>query len=1059
MNANTDILDRNVDRAAMLRLHERKLLNEVDEVTGAHLSRVSGIIVGGRHVKEMLDEEAKVFALDGLRTTKKSLLALAKDQISFSFQSLDSVLGSIWRTQRPRIVAEELVLDRPIFNEKTLAQVWGDLSQYDRQRISQVIRQGMATGLTEQQIALEVRRLAKLGRAQSQAITITAMTSVVAQADREVYRANKQALRGWQYVAVLDSKTTHICAARDGKIYDLEDTDMLPPAHYRCRSKTTPVPKAWADFASMENVAEVRRRNLEKLSAADRAYYDGLTPQRESYSDWLFRQPLAIQRKHLGSDARVSLFNKGALPLEGFTDEQGRAINIRELRAMSQSGYTADGDTLKFAAAKQRLDELHIPVATPDDFTPEIRKNLVEYYMLQAGELEGILSTTNYRGIQVHVKKANKRRVLDSPPRDDQVVFNPATGRYEDSRMYQPAPRIHENALRLMEGLKQKDIDFIKAVDADLDGRMSINQRAVVVNNLRTLFTRYREKPEAWGNFKAVSNAQMKFDVMNFSDAMETQLRANTNVVRKLKEANYIDPVLGGTQLQELHDTFRDNIIAKNKWEDRVAPKIASELRTVFDRQIAVSNPVIWARLNDRKLQQFYLRMANRLALADSPDLDGLATQLGRDLYTQANINGDRYRWHELGRKILDAPGAKKFYELETFGVQKRRMRSRMSGNYFGPYVDTQAWNIRITDKRIQKYARLSRSVDLGLRLGVTTEENRLYVREGYKTYFMRTPLGQYDTRIPITSTSSFGDFPVEFVDKDMADALNWAGGAKYRVDHDYHEFARKLLFFEDDKGKAKHYNEINEYRKFIASRGDSYERFKSMEWLKDRAFSNHPFIDHRARIYDRGMISPQSGETFRPFLNTEREYNFSKEAYLNLQDQIGSFVGGLSDTLEGRHNSLTVVGRQAIAERWRPEMVKLGNHMLRGKPGDIRAILDHPMVQEIDGEDIGKFYRFAMEQAKLDNFLGGDYRKLERLSGYKTALALEQDASSSGAQIIALTTRNKQLAELSNVIPTDQKKRLYDEIAARTFDDPRFKKLNEKLGLTEKDLRKAAKA
>ena len=66
---------------------------------------------------------------------------------------------------------------------------------------------------------------------------------------------------------------------------------------------------------------------------------------------------------------------------------------------------------------------------------------------------------------------------------------------------------------------------------------------------------------------------------------------------------------------------------------------------------------------------------------------------------------------------------------------------------------------------------------------------------------------------------------------------------------------------------------------------------------------------------------------------------------------------------------------------------------------------------------------------------------------------------SSSGAQIIALTTRNKKLAELSNVIPTRQKKRLYDEIAALTFDDPRFKKLNKKLGLTEKELRKAAKA
>jgi len=42
--------------------------------------------------------------------------------------------------------------------------------------------------------------------------------------------------------------------------------------------------------------------------------------------------------------------------------------------------------------------------------------------------------------------------------------------------------------------------------------------------------------------------------------------------------------------------------------------------------------------------------------------------------------------------------------------------------------------------------------------------------------------------------------------------------------------------------------------------------------------------------------------------------------------------------------------------------------------------------------------------------------------------------------------------------VPTDQKKRLYDEIAAATYHDPRFIELNKKLGLSEKDLRKAAK-
>jgi hypothetical protein len=179
---------------------------------------------------------------------------------------------------------------------------------------------------------------------------------------------------------------------------------------------------------------------------------------------------------------------------------------------------------------------------------------------------------------------------------------------------------------------------------------------------------------------------------------------------------------------------------------------------------------------------------------------------------------------------------------------------------------------------------------------------------------------------------------------------------------------------------------------------------------------------------------------------------------FLNFQDQVGSFLGGASDALEDKYNSLSVKGRQQIAMLWRKDMVALGKNMLRGKPGDIRAVLESPLMAEIDGEEQGKLMRLALEYAKIDNFLGGDYSdaSLQRLANYKTALALEQDASSSGAQIIALTTRNKQLAELSNVVPTNQKQRLYDEIAASTFNDPRFIELNKRLHLTEKDLRKA---
>jgi hypothetical protein len=296
-----------------------------------------------------------------------------------------------------------------------------------------------------------------------------------------------------------------------------------------------------------------------------------------------------------------------------------------------------------------------------------------------------------------------------------------------------------------------------------------------------------------------------------------------------------------------------------------------------------------------------------------------------------------------------------------------------------------------------------------------------------------------------------------------MAKALNWAANTKYKVDPDFYDFIKKLLYFEDDKGRARYFNELNQYREYIVGRGDAYERFKAMEWLrnKDAAFSNNPFLDHRARIYDRGLISPQSGETFRPFLSTSVYREFTPDDFYNLQDQIGGFIGGLSDKLEGAHNSLSFIGRQKIAERWRNEIIKIGDHMRRGKPNDLRAILESELVAQIDGEEQGKFFRLALEMSKINEHLGGDFSKrgVLGIKGYRTALALEQDASSSGAQIIALTTKNKQLAKLSNVVATNQKQRLYDEIAAATFNDPRFRKLNERFGLTEKDLRKAAKA
>ena len=1074
-NVNTVIYDKTVDRAAMIRLYERRIQGKVTVVIDGHVVRISDLVSkaslsqkGFETLREAVDKELLKTFKEINNTTARSMTDLVSDQVSYMYQNFENAIGNVWRTQKPqRRIAEEIVLKQPLIQNATLAEGWAGVSISEKKRIEAVIRSGMAEGLNPKQIALNVRKGAvfNITRNQSQALVTTAITSVHAQVDHEVYKANEKVLQGWQYVAVLDSRTTPICAHRDGTVYPIDDTSHLPPAHYRCRSTTVPIVKSYDDLSKLEGVAQIRKRNLNGLSKEQIDIYDGMSPLKESYQEWLKRQPKEVQLRHLGDIKQVEAFQSGQLTLDKFTNPEGNSIGIKELRQLTDSGYGVPGDTRRFADAKLKLDTIKLGASSPDDFISDkqLKKNLEDFFLLQDGELDGNLSLINYRGALLHTKKATKTRVLTSPPTEDNLIYNAITGRYEDARMYQPSPATLSNNLRLVaesDKLLDRDKTFITDFVNSLESKMGVNQRAAIADNLRITFGHYRTKPEPWINYKAVTTSQMKFDVMNVSDYIETQIRKDSNLLHKLKVDNYIDPVLGPVQLDEIHESFISNIKAKNKWEDKVAPKIARELKGFINTKIPLK---IRSRIDSKDVNEFYLKFAQRLAVADSPDRDQLAVSLGRDLYNMANLRGSRNEWYKLGVNLLDDADSKGFYQLETFGVQKRRMKSRLSNSYFGPYYDTFAVNLRIVDPRIQEYSRLTRSIDLGLRVN-DIKGQRLFVREGYKTYFTDEGiLGYYDTRIPITSTHSFSDFPVELVDKDMAEALNWAAQSKYKVDPDFHDFITKLMYFEDDKGKAKYYHDLNKYREYIMERGDAYERFKAMEWLRkgDKAFSNTPFLDHRARIYERGLIGPQSGETFRPFLNTATAKNFSPEEFANLQDQVGSFFGGLNDYFEGSYNSLSVTGRQKIAVKHRNELVKIGNQMLRGKPNDIRLVLQNEFLAQVDGEEQGKALRFALELAKIDNYLGGDYsvKNLEKLRLYKISVALEQDASSSGAQIIALTTRNKQLAELSNVIPTTYKKRLYDEIAAQTYNDPRFRELNKKLGLTEKDLRKAAKA
>lgn len=113
----------------------------------------------------------------------------------------------------------------------------------------------------------------------------TAIQSISAQTQAE---ESSSYFSTYQWVSVLDSRTTLICRARNGVIYKYGD-GPLPPAHYNCRSKVVPLP-------------------------------DGVESHQipESYYQWLKRQPGSFQNDVLGI-AGADRLRAGIISAETFT--------------------------------------------------------------------------------------------------------------------------------------------------------------------------------------------------------------------------------------------------------------------------------------------------------------------------------------------------------------------------------------------------------------------------------------------------------------------------------------------------------------------------------------------------------------------------------------------------------------------------------------------------------------------------------------------------------------------------------------------------------------------
>lgn len=261
------------------------------------------------------------------------------------------------------------------FEGRIMADWVDTLATDDIRRMENAIQLGMVAGEPMDTIAKRVvgsgslkgsDGTTELTRRQVQAVTRTAVQHIANNARNEFFKENSDLFSMERFVATLDSRTTPVCRAEDGKQYPV-GKGPIPPLHYGCRSLRVAVFNSKLlgsrpanpttekllveEFASENGLGDISSRD--ELPRGNKGKYDawaqkrirqlvGPIPAESTYQTWLEKQSSAFQDDVLGL-AKGKLFRDGKLPLDKFVDHNGNEMTLKDLAKQHADAFRAAG--------------------------------------------------------------------------------------------------------------------------------------------------------------------------------------------------------------------------------------------------------------------------------------------------------------------------------------------------------------------------------------------------------------------------------------------------------------------------------------------------------------------------------------------------------------------------------------------------------------------------------------------------------------------------------------------------------------------------------------------
>lgn len=349
MTASEDIFDANIRHAVYFQRYSTQTVNKIIRL----LNRIDKRIVERLQMEDLTQiSRARLDRLlEGLREInieaykvvnsefRGELREFAKYEAGFQARLVQGALPITHEVAVP--AAAQLysaVAARP-FQGRLLKEWTSQLEANAFKRLRDTIRMGVVEGTTTAEIVRQVRGtrangyrdgILQTSRRGAEAMVRTALSHTANVAREQTYKENADLIKGVRWVSTLDGRTSAVCRARDGEVYE-PDKGPRPPAHINCRSVTTPVLKSWKELGI----------NLKEAPEGTRASMNGQVPGGQTYETWLRKQPGDFQDEVLGVK-KAKLFRAGE-PLKGFVDKSGREYTLDELRKRDAEAFERAG--------------------------------------------------------------------------------------------------------------------------------------------------------------------------------------------------------------------------------------------------------------------------------------------------------------------------------------------------------------------------------------------------------------------------------------------------------------------------------------------------------------------------------------------------------------------------------------------------------------------------------------------------------------------------------------------------------------------------------------------